>query len=84
MPTPTHITTSGGLISTAFIKNAREPDSRQRGVKPVSFALGSATLTLIRDEERHVHLCTELDGLYTHLHGPERDELVYILETFAC
>lgn len=84
MSTPTHITTSGGLISTAFIKNVREPDSRQRGVEPVCFALGSATLTLIRDEERRAHLCTELDGLYAHLHDLEHDELVYILETFAC
>ncbi|MCP4535873.1 MAG: N-6 DNA methylase [Chloroflexi bacterium] len=39
MTTPTHITTSGGLISAAFIENVREPGSRQRGVKPVSFAL---------------------------------------------
>jgi len=31
MPTPTHITTSGGLISAAFIENVREPGSRQRG-----------------------------------------------------
>jgi len=39
MPTSTHITTSGGLISAAFIENVREPGSRQRGVKPASFAL---------------------------------------------
>ena len=31
MSTPTHITTSGGLISAAFIENVREPGSRQRG-----------------------------------------------------
>ncbi|RLC92965.1 MAG: restriction endonuclease, partial [Chloroflexi bacterium] len=36
----THITTSGGLISAAFIENVREVGSRQRGVKPVSFAIG--------------------------------------------
>ena len=84
MSTPTHITTSGGLISAAFIENIREPRSRQRGVEHACFALGSATLTLIRDEERRAHLCIELDGIYAHLHGPERDELVYILETFAC
>ncbi len=35
----THITTSGGLISAAFIENVREAGSRQRRVKPVSFAL---------------------------------------------
>jgi len=35
----THITTSGGLISAAFIENIREPGSRQRGVEPTSFAL---------------------------------------------
>ena len=45
MTTPTHITTSGGLISAAFIDNIREPSSRQRGVEPASFALGSAALT---------------------------------------
>ena len=39
MSTPTHITTSGGLISAAFIENVREPGSRQRGGKPMSFAL---------------------------------------------
>jgi len=37
--TPTHITTSGGLISAAFVENVREPGSRQRGVEPESFAL---------------------------------------------
>ena len=30
MTTPTHITTSGGLISATFIENVREPGSRQR------------------------------------------------------
>jgi hypothetical protein len=40
MPNPTtHITTSGGLISDAFIENIRELGSRQRGVEPTSFAL---------------------------------------------
>ncbi|MBC7251087.1 MAG: hypothetical protein H5T62_12480 [Anaerolineae bacterium] len=39
MTTSTHITTSGGLISAAFIENIREPGSRQRGVEPESFAL---------------------------------------------
>ncbi len=31
MPETTHITTSSGLISAAFIENIREPCSRQRG-----------------------------------------------------
>lgn len=35
----THITTSGGLISTAFIENIRELGTRQRGIEPESFAL---------------------------------------------
>ncbi len=39
MTTRTHIHTSGGLISAAFIENVREPGSRQRGVEPASFAL---------------------------------------------
>ncbi len=39
MSTPTHITTSGGLISAAFIENVREHGSRQRGVEPASFTL---------------------------------------------
>ena len=39
MTTSTHITTSGGLISAAFIENVRQPGSRQRGVEPESFAL---------------------------------------------
>ena len=39
MTTPTHITTSGGLISAAFIENVRGPVSRQRGTEPESFAL---------------------------------------------
>ncbi len=82
--TITHITTSGGLISAAFIESIREPGSRQRGVETVCFALGSAATTLIRDEERRAHLCTELDGLYAHLHDLEHDELAYILETFTC
>ncbi len=37
--TSTHITTSGGLISAAFIENIREMGARQRGVEPESFAL---------------------------------------------
>ena len=32
MTTPTHVSTSGGLNSAAFIENVREPGSRQRGV----------------------------------------------------
>jgi hypothetical protein len=39
MTTPTHIATSGGLISAAFIENVREPGSWQRGVETASFAL---------------------------------------------
>jgi len=35
----THITTSSGLISAAFVENTRGPVSRQRGVEPESFAL---------------------------------------------
>ncbi len=31
MTTPTHITTSGGLISAAFIKNVREPGPASAG-----------------------------------------------------
>ena len=32
--TTTHITTSGGLISAAFIENIRELGTRQRGIEP--------------------------------------------------
>jgi len=39
MSAPTHITTSGGLVSAAFVENIREVSSRQRGVEPASFAL---------------------------------------------
>ena len=39
MPALTHISTSGGLISAAFIENIRELSTRQRGVEPASFAL---------------------------------------------
>ena len=34
MPDITHIHTSGGLISAAFIENMRELGSRQRGIEP--------------------------------------------------
>ena len=34
------------------------------------------------DEERRVHLRADLDGLYGHLYGLEREELAYILDTF--
>ena len=34
------------------------------------------------DEERRAHLRAELDALYAHLYGLERDELSYILDTF--
>jgi hypothetical protein len=32
-------TTSGGLITVAFVENVRQPGSRQRGTEPASFAL---------------------------------------------
>lgn len=35
----THISTSGGLLSTAFIERIREPGTRQRGTEAESFAL---------------------------------------------
>jgi hypothetical protein len=41
----THITTSGGLISAAFIENVREVGSRQRGVEPALFAIGRGAST---------------------------------------
>ncbi|MBU1746580.1 MAG: hypothetical protein KKA73_02735, partial [Chloroflexi bacterium] len=41
MTTPTHIHTSGGLISQAFIENARELTLRQRGMEPETFAVPS-------------------------------------------
>ena len=37
--TPTHISTSGGMISVAFVENIRELGIRQSGVEPESFAL---------------------------------------------
>ncbi|MBN1954817.1 MAG: restriction endonuclease [Anaerolineae bacterium] len=39
MTTATHITTSGGLLSAAFVEAVREPGARQRGCEPESFAL---------------------------------------------
>ena len=39
MATPSHIITSGGLISAAFIESVRGLSTRQRGVEPESFAL---------------------------------------------
>ena len=41
----THITTSGGLISAAFIENVREVGSRQRGVKLAPFVIGRGAST---------------------------------------
>ena len=35
--TTTHITTSGGLISAAFIERIREADARLRGLAPETF-----------------------------------------------
>ena len=37
--TTTHITTSGGLISAAFIDNIRELETQQPGTEPESFAM---------------------------------------------
>ena len=39
MTTSTHITASGGLISTAFVENIHELGARQRGIEPESFDL---------------------------------------------
>jgi hypothetical protein len=38
-PTTTHITTSGGLISAAFVESVRELNARRAGLEPDSFAL---------------------------------------------
>ncbi|MCG3207810.1 MAG: hypothetical protein FOGNACKC_01410 [Anaerolineae bacterium] len=39
MSPTTHITTSGGLISTAFIENIRQPQTNQRGAQPDTYGL---------------------------------------------
>jgi hypothetical protein len=39
-------------------------------------------LPFMWDEERRAHLRADLDGLYGHLYGLEREELAYILDTF--
>jgi hypothetical protein len=36
MTTLTHITTSGGLISAAFVENVHGPGSHQRGAEPTT------------------------------------------------
>ncbi len=40
--TPTAITTSGGLLTAAFIEALREPGARLRGLEPETFARGAA------------------------------------------
>jgi hypothetical protein len=39
MSTTTHISTSGGLLSTAFMENIRQARTNQRGTQPDTFAL---------------------------------------------
>jgi hypothetical protein len=39
MSTTSHISTSGGLISTAFVENIRQAQTNQRGTQPDTFAL---------------------------------------------
>jgi hypothetical protein len=47
MPEPTtHITTSGGLISAAFIHNIRELETRQRETSPGAVSSGRSSYLL--------------------------------------
>ena len=49
---------------------------------PPEWAAGKEPAPFVWDEERRAVLRAELDGLYAHLYGLERDELAYILDTF--
>jgi len=49
---------------------------------PPAWAPGTTPAPFVWDEERRACLRAELDGLYGHLYGLERDELAYILDTF--
>jgi hypothetical protein len=75
MPNPqTHITTSGGLISAAFIETIREPESRQPGTEPASFAMPTVDAPASRSAlEDDIAAAWELllerwDAVYADIH----------------
>ncbi|HNT74636.1 MAG TPA: hypothetical protein PKH77_06430 [Anaerolineae bacterium] len=59
--TPTTITTSGGLLTAAFVEALREPGARQRGLAPEDFALpGGAAPNTPADLEAAIAAAWEL------------------------
>ncbi|MFW6115920.1 MAG: Eco57I restriction-modification methylase domain-containing protein, partial [Chloroflexota bacterium] len=71
----THITSSGGLISAAFIQNIRELDSHQPGTEPESFSMPGRPPTPSRAAlEDDIAAAWELmlerwDAIYDEVHG---------------
>lgn len=74
--TPTTITTSGGLLTAAFIEAIREPGTRLRGLEPEFFAHGGDAPRTPAEVESAIAAAWELllerwDAVREELHGME-------------
>jgi hypothetical protein len=76
-------------IEAQWQDNVRATDGGHRGATPPDWIEHSDQADepfphppFMWDEERRAHLRADLDGLYGHLYGLDRDELAYILNTF--
>lgn len=83
-------------IETQWQANVRTTDGGHRGKTPPEWVEHSNPKSKVQspksdcfphppfmwDEERRAYLRADLDGLYGHLYGLDREELAYILDTF--
>lgn len=78
--TPTTITTSGGLLTAAFIEAIREPGARLRGLEPECFAHGSDAPRTPAEVESAIAAAWELllerwDAVREELHGMDASQV---------
>jgi hypothetical protein len=76
-------------LASQWQANVRATDGGHKGKTPPEWVEHSDQADepfphppFLWDEERRAHLRADLDGLYGHLYGLDRDELAYILDTF--
>jgi len=76
-------------IKSQWQANVEATDGGHRGKSPPGWVEDSDQgdeqfphAPFMWDEERRAQLRADLDGLYGHLYGLEREELSYILDTF--
>ncbi len=83
LPPVTYERSIGGETLADWVtRQALELTYTSEDMRPLARELGYNGPPFIWDEARRAQLRGELDGLYAHLYGLERDDLNYILGTF--